>query len=197
MSQGNVRGLCKLYDVVETQVHGLKSLGVNSDTYGSLLSSVIIRKIPLELQLLLSREVGDRSWELDDLFQRLHGEIAARERLGTVTPHHDPKPSKPLSTGATLLASGQGIPTCCYCQNPHPSHTCRTVSSVEDKRSVIREHGRCFVCLKRGHMSRQCKSNSHCQGCCGRHHLSICAKKDESERQPSPTSPSSVGDTTS
>ena len=48
-SQGNVRSLRKLYDVVETHVHGLKSLGVNSDTYGSLLSSVLIRKIPLEL----------------------------------------------------------------------------------------------------------------------------------------------------
>ena len=76
-SQGNVRGLRKLYDVVEAQVRGLKSLGVNLDTYSNLLSSVLICKIPLELQLLLSREVGDGSWELDDLLQRLRDEIAA------------------------------------------------------------------------------------------------------------------------
>lgn len=48
-SQGNVRSLRKLYYVVETQVRGLKSLGVNSNTYSSLLSSVLIHKIPLEL----------------------------------------------------------------------------------------------------------------------------------------------------
>ena len=71
------------------------------------------------------------------------------------------------------------------------------LSFVEDRRSVLQEHGRCFVCLKRGHMSHQYRSNSRCQDCRGQHHLSICAKKTESERQPSPTSQSSAGDTTS
>ena len=153
-SQNNVRGLRKLYDLVETQVRGLKSLGTKSDTFGSLLSPVLIRKVPLELQLILSREIGDGSWKFDDLLQRLHDEIAARERLSTVAAHNDPRPSKSLSTGATLLTSSHET-TCCYCQRSHPSHMCKSVSSVEDRRSVLRDSGRCFICLKKGHISRR------------------------------------------
>ena len=49
---------------VETQVRRLKSLGVESSSYSSILSSVLIQKIPPELQLILSREVVEEteSW---------------------------------------------------------------------------------------------------------------------------------------
>ena len=70
-SQTNVQGLRKLYDLVESQVRGLKSLGINSDTYSSLISPVIIHKVLLELQLILSREVGDGGWKFDLLLTRL------------------------------------------------------------------------------------------------------------------------------
>lgn len=70
-SANNLKGLRHLNDVVETQVRGLRSLGVESSSYGGLLSSVLIRKIPPELQLVLSREVGDGNWELDHLLKRL------------------------------------------------------------------------------------------------------------------------------
>ena len=160
-------------------------------SFGSLLSPVLIRKVPLELQLILSREIGDGSWKFDDLLQRLHDEIAARERLSTVAAHNDPRPSKSLSTGATLLTSSHET-TCCYCQRSHPSHMCKSVSSVEDRRSVLRDSGRCFICLKKGHISRRCRSNSHCQDCRGRHHISICAKKTETEGQSPATNPSST-----
>ena len=33
---------------------------------------------------------------------------------------------------------------------------------------------RCFVCLRKGHIARQCNSRSRCPHCSGRHHGSIC-----------------------
>ena len=41
-SPQNVKGLRHLYDLVESHVRSLKSLGVTSDSYGSLLSPVLL-----------------------------------------------------------------------------------------------------------------------------------------------------------
>ena len=43
-SPHNIKGLRHLYDLVESNVRSLKSLGVESSSYGSLLASVLITK---------------------------------------------------------------------------------------------------------------------------------------------------------
>ena len=58
-SQHDLKGLRCLYDTVESQVRGLKSLGVESSSYGSLLSSVLLKKLPPELHLIVSQEIGE------------------------------------------------------------------------------------------------------------------------------------------
>ncbi len=63
-SPHNVKGLCRLNDLVESNVRSLRSLGVESASYGSLLASVLITKIPQELQLIVSRKMD---WNLDAL----------------------------------------------------------------------------------------------------------------------------------
>ena len=45
MSNTNLKALRRLYDTIEAQVRGLRSMGVSSDSYGSLLS--LTRKIDL------------------------------------------------------------------------------------------------------------------------------------------------------
>lgn len=49
-SPQNVKGLRRLYDSVESNVRSLKSLGVESSSYGGLLASLLVTKIPQELQ---------------------------------------------------------------------------------------------------------------------------------------------------
>ena len=48
VSQHNIKGLRRLHDYVETHTRSLKSLGVDSYTYGTLLASVLVSKIPEE-----------------------------------------------------------------------------------------------------------------------------------------------------
>ena len=45
--------------------------------------------------------------------------------------------------------------------------------------------GRCFVCLRKGHLIRQCHSKLRCVTCRGRHHSSICAKTSSEEKKSS------------
>ena len=62
-SSYNLRGLRRLFDLVESNVRGLRSLGVPPESYGSLLSSVLMYKLPQEFRLLASRDIKDGEWE--------------------------------------------------------------------------------------------------------------------------------------
>ena len=60
ISQHNTRGLRRLFDSVEAQVRGLKALGISSESYGSLLSSILLNKLPPEIRLIVSRGLARR-----------------------------------------------------------------------------------------------------------------------------------------
>ena len=79
-SQHNLKGLRHLYDSVETQVRGLRALGVPSESYGSLLTSVLMNKLPQELRLIVSREITDGELNLDALMRVTEREIEEHVR---------------------------------------------------------------------------------------------------------------------
>ena len=64
----------------ETQVRGLKAMGVTSETYGGLLSSVMLGKISPEIRLIITRQLGDEDRKLENLMELLLKELEARER---------------------------------------------------------------------------------------------------------------------
>lgn len=178
-SSHNLKGLRQLCDTIESQVRGLKSLGVSADTYGSLLSSVLLNKLPQELRLILSRGVGDGEWKLDRLMELLEGEVQARERATASSQATPRKPFKGPPTAATLLTGGSETaqtPACYYCQQSHLASSCEVVKTPEEKKRILRDAGRCFNCLRRGHVARQCRSKGKCTHCRGRHHSSICQR---------------------
>lgn len=179
-SDFNLKALRRLYDTVEAQVRGLKSMGVEAETYGALLSSVVLAKIPHDIRLVVSREMGDGERKLENLMKILLSELQARERAaasdtGTAGKVRD-KTVKLHSTASALLTGGQkALQTCCYCQQPHFSYACTNVACIEERKRILRSAGRCFICLRRGHLARQCKSKSRCHDCGGHHHSSICS----------------------
>ena len=122
-SDTSLKALRHLYDTIEAQVHGLKSMGVNSDEYGSLLSSVVLSKIPLEIWLIIRHEIGDGDRKLDNLMKILLSELRAREGaeasdIASVKGRE--RTGKPHSTAAALLTGGLGTtPTCYYRQQAH------------------------------------------------------------------------------
>ena len=125
-SQYNVKGLRRLYDQLEIYIHGLKSLGVDSESYGSLLSSVLVKKLPTEMQLLISRQLPSDDWTLVALMETLVKEIEARERTATANqpqgrapkdnphPQHCTRVAAPRHTAivskATVIINVQGSP---------------------------------------------------------------------------------------
>ena len=126
-SSSNITALRRLYDGIETNTRALKALGIAEDTYGSLLSSVLVQRLPQDLRLIAGREIeGD--WTLPDLLKVINRELEARERTTPCTlleeqvpSHNDGSSTKKTkqgkSSGATLTTNraGSSTPTCCYC----------------------------------------------------------------------------------
>ena len=64
------------------------------------------------------------------------------------------------------------------------------VTNVAERKRILKTSGRCFVCLKKHHISRDCRSTLKCSKCNGRHHVSICS--GEPSRPATITQPSAT-----
>ena len=53
-SRYHVRSLRELHDTVESNVRSLKSSSVSSESYGGLLSSILMNKLPQEFPLVIT-----------------------------------------------------------------------------------------------------------------------------------------------
>ena len=175
-SSQNVKALRRLFDNISSHMRSLASLKVREETYGSLLCPVLINKIPPDLQLIVCRKVPEADWELKTLMSAIEEEIVARERLGPSRPPRRPE-NKPPPTATTLVAKELSTvtPLCCYCNQQHRATDCMVVTQVDERKQLLRRAGRCFSCLRRGHLSRNCRTTSRCQQCHGKHHTSICS----------------------
>ena len=80
-----------------------------------------MNKLPQELRLIISREIKDQDWQLDNIMHALEDELKARERA---VPHDECQLSGEIqgfskaqtrSTTSALFAGHSG-PTCTYCK---------------------------------------------------------------------------------
>ena len=76
----NVPALRHFHDVVESNIRSLKTLSVAAETYGSLLATVQLNKLPNDLHLIIGCKIGEADWQLDTIMTELLQEIEAHER---------------------------------------------------------------------------------------------------------------------
>lgn len=179
-SDKNLRGLRRLCDEVESHMRSLKALGVKSDSYGAMLAPILLTKLPPDVRLIVSRKTGGSEPKVDQLLKHVEEELAARERTAhNATPPPAHKQDKPTATASFANTSRFTTPSCCYCQQKHPSKDCTTVTSTTARKQILKTSGRCFNCLARGHLGRHCRSAGRCFKCKGRHHTSVCEGQDQ------------------
>ena len=76
----SARSLRRMYDEVESHARSLNSLGVLPESYGSVVASTLLNKLPHDVRLIVSRGVSDAEWDLECFLKPLNDEIDARER---------------------------------------------------------------------------------------------------------------------
>lgn len=103
VSDIHLRDLRKLYDQSEANIRSLKSLGVEPESYGAMLSSVLLSKLPPDLCLIVSRKVVADDLDMESILSTFEHKLLAREQtiLGLRHPvvlrTRDVLPLQPLS----------------------------------------------------------------------------------------------------
>ena len=101
-------------------------------------------------------------------------------------------PKRPLPrtppTAAALMTSNVGPAHCAFCEQNHVSSSCTVVTDISARKEALHKAGRCYICLQKGHISRDCRSTGGCNKCRRRYHHAVCPHRNESATNPSTTS---------
>lgn len=115
----------------------------------------------------------DDNWDLDKLMESFEKEVEARERAAGVNSNPIQRKHNRETPTAMTLTSLEATQKFVFCDKPHSSNSCRTITSPVEGKRILARLGRCFVCLGRRHISRDCRSTRKCTNCGGRHNFSI------------------------
>jgi hypothetical protein len=182
-NERDVRRLRELYHACETNCRGLKTLGVDESSYATIVVPEILDKLPESLRLTITRGASGSdflNWTMKDILKALLDEIELREAHETSTTNTSKqerrKPQFLDGSAAALVnhTTREGKPRCVYCLQEHLSQDCKKIQDAGERKQILRKYGRCFICLKRGHINSNCLNTSKCSACSKRHHSSIC-----------------------
>ena len=191
----DIKSLRYLYDNCEIQIRSLASMGVVSDTYGSLLCPILMKLIPEEITLDFSKQVEeDDVWKVEELMSFIQKEVDSRERTANMSKSGKERTSAEREketpgawemrtrrhntmTTSTLYAANQmDRQYCFFCEkNNHQSKHCHEMS-VPEKKEKLKNQGRCFVCFGTRHVAKDCRTRGiSCEKCNRRHHQAVCS----------------------
>ena len=201
-SNCRVREIRSTLDRLNIHVRGLDTLGVSAQQYGSLLTPVVMSKLPPDIRLIITRRKPGEVLDLSEIIDMLKAEVEAREASASLKPNEHSHESKrqwdrPQSSGVKNIATGaflnnsttqSGNITCVYCLKQHYSASCTEVIDIGKRREILMRDHRCFLCLRKGHRAANCDRTTNCRKCNKHHHQSICsAGRVQQDQLPSST----------
>ena len=176
--------LRKLYSEVNGHIRELEALGHPVDSLGSFIVTLLLQKMPSDLQVVWMRDRTRSSTDHEALMAFIRNELIALDQRDRLNEREAPEAAKPATkdakpagktTAAALTASATKAdqPPCLFCgETSHRSGKCKM--DLEGRKSALMKAGRCFSCTKRGHRSSDCPENRKCANCGGSHHVFIC-----------------------
>lgn len=172
-------GLCRVYDKIEIHHRGFKALDVNASTHKGIIVPAVLGKLREGVKLQITCRKNYTEWKMEDLLKELLSELELREHCtmnkseGSQYTHIDKDKKRKedeRNTANALLAQMNNF--CAYC----------IVKLVEERRQSLPKYGRCFICVRKGHISHDCNSKLTCSTCKGKNHVSICYEGDSTNR---------------
>ncbi len=174
----DVKGLRILVDKIDTNVRSLKTLGYDLKEYGPFLNPMVMSKLPDEVRLAVTKQIKNEEWELGRILEIIKADLTAREQCAHLNAKGNytvqSRPNRNAFPTTAALLNNENRVTCSFCKNHHLSAKCTVVTDPAQRKQILLKQGQCFVCLKKGHRSRECKSNVYCFICKQRHHQAIC-----------------------
>ncbi|GBN95027.1 hypothetical protein AVEN_26432-1, partial [Araneus ventricosus] len=193
----NAPDLATLYDMLETKLRALESLGRTKEKFADFLEPLVESCLPENVLRAWERSRISESTEdatsqrsLEKLMCFLRHEVESEEIIrlaregfgkdrgsGAIRKDCQKSVYKDEPTAATLISSTTGAKlNCIFCDRPHLSQDCQRLSdmSYEDRKSQVIRKRCCLVCLKVGHLAKRCHSSVRCLICKRRHYPLLC-----------------------
>ena len=163
----------------------MKSLKIESSTYGYLLIPVLKEKNPDELNMITSRKFSGNVWTLELMLKYFNKESQAKEICvpfkSTSSEKDNVKDKNRAGYTASCLHSESyesKSHKCVYRSENHSpqSHQCKKMTNRQSRIDILKKSYRCYLCLKSGHILKTCSAKHICRKCNEKHHISICDK---------------------
>ena len=206
------KDLKSIQDELLLHVRSLERLGIGGDTYGVILTPLVLSRLPEAFRMEWARDCAGRESDLDYLLESLKREIERKERSKVVAGgggsaqearppqgrraghtssasalHTSSRPSTRSSStrSSSSRPSSEWSPGLCNGSKPHQTAKCDSLNnlSIPERMNKIKYSSLCFACLERGHRARQC--SSRCSLCQGRHYLVCCPHQGRESSDPS------------
>jgi len=163
----------QLSNTIQAHLRALRSLREPVDHWDSLLIFLVSEKFDAntqkewESELLKITELPTQTTLLDFLEKRCHFLEKMEKTIDNVNRSQNSKSHK--QRGNTPSQSSHATTqrfTCPLCKEQHHLFSCKSFLdfSVQDRISQVKRLKLCFNCLRKGHMSTECKSG-HCRKC--------------------------------
>ena len=153
-SMKNITALRTLYNKIENSVASLKDCNVETDTYGNLLIGIIFERLPQELKVTISRSFKNNVWNLAQLLEVFKQELMVRETCSAVSVSGNQADTNDLvhTTKTFQINSSNNRTheiTCAFCEGKHSSSKCTNITEINQRKQILRQKERCFVCLRK------------------------------------------------
>ncbi|GBM77617.1 hypothetical protein AVEN_145526-1 [Araneus ventricosus] len=199
--------LATLYDILETKLRALESLGRTKEKFADFLEPLVESCLPESV--LCAWECSRISGVADDstsqrslekLMSFLRHEVESEEmiklaREGFVKNGGSFKRNKSavldtkdtatttmlVSTTSSYVGTSTGKKNCVICRKPHWSSECLLAQnmSCNDKKRILYKNRFCFKCFRYGHVNKKCKVKVKCLKCNRQHATLMCPGKEE------------------
>ena len=188
VTDNQTTSLRDFYDEIEKHMRALAAVG--EDISQPIFISLITSKLPKQTMLQLEMKRGKEPWSVKLLRESLSNYVSAKEATDrqsvSVSKHNDQERARTGTSGArhetssaqslVLNAKVHKPPKCWYCQESHFTDECKKFFSLESRKQKVQ--GKCFICLREGHIAPSCPDPWGCFHCKKKtHHRSLCPTK--------------------
>ena len=176
----NGKDLRELYNKIEINTRALSSSGVSTEHFGALLIPIVLEKLPDNVRLQISRNLGSDNWEIKDFMAAINDEVTARENFEYLKKkgvEDDVVTDKPKVGSIASLAVQQKKSVCVFCESSsHYSDRCDVITDISLRKQKLKDKRCCFRCMKSNHTANICRTRVFCFRCkkTNKHNTAIC-----------------------
>ena len=136
-SDRDIPRLRKLCDNCEAHFRGLQALGVDKNTYSSVVVPAIMQKLLENFHLMITRGKEFLMWSMEKMLEAFRKELDLREdHFYAVNQSKIRKENRLKGGTVNALHTRQDNGNCAFCLGKHAHENCHRIKDTKERRSI-------------------------------------------------------------